>query len=178
MTRKEGRKEGIDDPEPLPLGSLRGLLLAWIRRRVRNPATAEDLAQEALLHTIVSARRQQLKDARCIEKLAQTIARNLTASHQRQRLRKPATNRQLDDSAEQQRQTFDHTREELAALRSSLEPLLGPKQRQLLAAWLDDDVTSIGALATRLQSSPANVRRMLAGINKRIAKLTWADVEL
>jgi len=174
MTRKEGRKEGIGDLAALRVESLRAVLVGCIRRRVRNPATAEDLAQEALLHTIISARRSRLTDEVGIEKLARKIARNATVSHLRGSERRPATNFAFERQAEQHELTFDHTREELIALRPLLEPRLGHQQRRLIALWLDEDVTSVGELAARLQTAPANVRRMLGGISKRISKLTWA----
>jgi DNA-directed RNA polymerase specialized sigma24 family protein len=171
--RKEGRKEGRnDDPTdaatPFPTEAFPAGLAAWIARQVRDPGTVDDLTQESLLHAVLTARRHGVVDLRQCEKIAQAIARRRIAEHWRNRVRKPETNRTLDLLP---RVEPGLASEWLSAMRASLEPRLGRQQRALLALWLDDGVTTVRGLAAVLRTSPANVRRMLEGMAKKIPAL-------
>jgi RNA polymerase sigma factor (sigma-70 family) len=151
----------------------------WIRRRTLQDADAQDLLQETLLRTMEAAARRGVTDARQIEKTAQRIARNLCADEQRRNVRKPQTNRELeaatekpgagDPSAEAER--TGETKALLRAVRARLEPHLGSMQRAVLAAYLDDDIVRVDALAARLGTTREHVNRIWLGIGKRLLGL-------
>lgn len=165
-----------DPPNPLQDSAFRVRLARLIGRGIDHRADTEDLVQETLLHTMVTAARHDTTDARQVAKIAQGIARNLVAQQHRQRIRKPDTSGLLDDRREVETNHDDAliaaTQEHLRALRAQLEPHLGRAQRALLAAYLDDGIVRIGALAAHLGTTRQHVHRMLSGIGKKVLKLT------
>jgi DNA-directed RNA polymerase specialized sigma24 family protein len=140
-------------------------LLRWIKRHVRDPATAEDLTQDVLLGIVG----RDFADCRDVERFAQRVARNLVASEWRRVVRKPDASDSLDGLPA--RETLDWTdilREHLRALRPQITRDLGPVQRRLLDAYLDEELTTVPALSERLHTHPSNVWRMLRGIARWI----------
>lgn len=163
-----------DPRNPLLNNTFRAHLAAWIGRRIHNAADVEDLVQETLLHTIVTADRHNTTDPRQLERIAQRIASNLVGEQGRQRLRKPDAHSLLDgvpDGEADRDALTSATQEHLRSLRAQLEPHLGPSQRALLAAYLDEGIVDFGALAAHLGTTRSHVGRMLSGIGKQILKL-------
>lgn len=150
-------------------------LVGRLRPRLGDVASAEDMAQEVLLRTVLAVRRLDVVDPQQCERIAWRISQDLVVDDLRSNASGVRTSDGLDhlpfSSAEEDEFSAGAMRETLAALRPRLEPLLGRCQRILLAAFLEDGIAPISALAGRLRTDRANVRRMIKGIAKKILKL-------
>jgi len=162
-----------------PTGLFRDRLVRHLRAKLHDHASAEDLAQEALLRAVLSARRLGVVARDECERIAWRISRDLLADHVRGEGRHAKTNRSLRSlrvrSGDETPFSVGAMRKTLRAIRFRLEPLLGRRQRALIAVVLDEGIVTIRALAERLHSDRANVRRMIRGIAKKIMKLTLED---
>lgn len=162
---------------------LRPRIAAWLARRC--PAEAEDLTQEVALQLVRAARRLGVALARDLERLAWKIARDVVAENVRRRRRQVGAVGLEDGPCSYESQGAVarssgaegrlRDRAALRELREAIERRAGPRQRRLLAAYLDHDVVTISGLARHLGTDRKRIREMLRGLRRIVVDLRRAD---
>jgi RNA polymerase sigma-70 factor (ECF subfamily) len=149
-------------------------LLMMIRKRLKDPALADDYCQEVFRVAFEAIRRDRLEDGGKLAAYLWSVARNLASSDLRRHYRHQTTRLSeaiVDDSPPPEQVVL---REESARLVREALSQLTPRDRGILAAFYLDDVPK-EVICRKMGLSPSQfdvikwraLRRLQAGVRER-----------